>query len=109
MKKIKAMFRLIHLIHPFCVSPLSEIGISKEEALDIVRIVRGELPGSGGAKPSDPAAASRKYTALELLEQEQGFVITFCATLDEALGGGVQLTKITEVCGAPGIGKTQLW
>lgn len=35
--------------------------------------------------------------------------MTFSAQLDEALGGGVPLGKTTEICGAPGVGKTQLW
>ncbi|KAI2584257.1 RAD51 paralog C, partial [Homo sapiens] len=52
----------------------------------------------------------KKCTALELLEQEhtQGFIITFCSALDDILGGGVPLMKTTEICGAPGVGKTQL-
>lgn len=64
-----------------------------------------------GAKPSEEAETIKKSTALELLEKEQtqGFIVTFCSALDNILGGGVQLTKITEVCGVPGVGKTQLW
>ncbi|KAJ7308835.1 hypothetical protein JRQ81_008105 [Phrynocephalus forsythii] len=86
-----------------------ETGISKEEALEILQVVKGEQQNDG-AKPSDEAGSVRKYTALELLEKEetQGVIITFCSALDESLGGGIQLTKITEICGAPGIGKTQL-
>nr|XP_020642618.1 DNA repair protein RAD51 homolog 3 [Pogona vitticeps] len=86
-----------------------ETGISKEEALEILQLIKGEQQ-SDGTKSSDELASVRKYTALELLEKEQvqGFVITFCSALDEILGGGLQLTKITEICGAPGIGKTQL-
>ncbi|KGL78024.1 DNA repair protein RAD51 3, partial [Tinamus guttatus] len=84
----------------------TEVGISKEEALEVLQVVRQECPGEA---PRD-AGLSRRCTALELLEQEQaqGFIITFCSALDNILGGGVQLTKITEICGAPGVGKTQL-
>lgn len=66
---------------------------------------------SNGESPAGVPGLVRKYTALELLEEEQaqGFIITFCSALDDALGGGMQLTKITEICGAPGVGKTQLW
>lgn len=55
--------------------------------------------------------SSKKYTALELLEREhtQGFIITFCSALDDILGGGIPLMKMTEICGVPGVGKTQLW
>lgn len=36
-------------------------------------------------------------------------IITFCEKMDDMLGGGVPLHKITEFCGVPGIGKTQIW
>ncbi|EOB05165.1 DNA repair protein RAD51-like protein 3, partial [Anas platyrhynchos] len=86
-----------------------EIGISKEEALEALQVVRQECSGDA-ARTAGGAGTTRKCTALELLEEEQaqGFIITFCSALDNILGGGVQLTKITEVCGAPGVGKTQL-
>ncbi|KAM6118669.1 DNA repair protein RAD51 homolog 3 isoform 3-T4 [Phoenicopterus ruber ruber] len=86
-----------------------EIGISKEEALEALEVVRQECHGDA-ARSAGGSGAARKCTALELLEEEQaqGFIITFCSALDNVLGGGVQLTKITEICGAPGVGKTQL-
>ncbi|KAM3854855.1 DNA repair protein RAD51 homolog 3 isoform 1-T2 [Vipera latastei] len=86
-----------------------EIGVSKEEALEILKVIKREQQ-SDGAKTSEEAEAIKKSTALELLEKEQtqGFIVTFCSALDDILGGGVQLTKITEICGVPGVGKTQL-
>ncbi|XP_077021061.1 DNA repair protein RAD51 homolog 3 isoform X2 [Tamandua tetradactyla] len=86
-----------------------EVGISKEEALETLQIIRREcllhIPRHAGTSES-----GKKCTALELLEQEhtQGFIITFCSALDNILGGGIPLTKTTEICGAPGVGKTQL-
>ncbi|KAM9596847.1 DNA repair protein RAD51 homolog 3 isoform 3-T3 [Trichechus inunguis] len=86
-----------------------EAGISKEEALETLQIIRREyltnVPRYAGTSES-----GKKCTALELLEQEhtQGFIITFCSALDNILGGGIPLTKTTEICGAPGVGKTQL-
>ncbi|OBS74431.1 hypothetical protein A6R68_15036 [Neotoma lepida] len=86
-----------------------EVGISKEEALETLQIVRRECltdkPRCAGA-----AVAGKKCTALELLEQEhtQGFIITFCSALDNILGGGIPLMKTTEVCGVPGVGKTHM-
>ncbi|XP_076435175.1 DNA repair protein RAD51 homolog 3-like [Babylonia areolata] len=76
-----------------------EAGISLEDALEVVKIVSGE---------GRPAAVSQ--SALELLEQEQKLpsIVTFCADLDDVLGGGVALRKVTEICGAPGVGKTQM-
>ncbi|XP_069471262.1 DNA repair protein RAD51 homolog 3 isoform X2 [Ambystoma mexicanum] len=85
-----------------------EIGIPKEEALEALQIVRRESSSDvsfGGASPF-----VRKCTALELLEQEQSqsSIVTFCSALDDLLGGGVPLTKVTDISGAPGVGKTQL-
>ena len=50
-------------------------------------------------------------SALDMLQDEesQQRVITFSERLDELLGGGVPVTKVTEFCGAPGVGKTQMW
>ncbi|XP_078404332.1 DNA repair protein RAD51 homolog 3 [Cetorhinus maximus] len=86
-----------------------ELGISKEEALEILQIVRREASGEE-SQQSVGLPSVRKYTALELLEQEhsQGSIVTFCSALDEILGGGVPIGKIVEICGAPGVGKTQL-
>ncbi|XP_049628706.1 DNA repair protein RAD51 homolog 3-like [Suncus etruscus] len=95
------------------VKPLElskEVGISKEEALETLQIIKKECltdePRYAGTAESD-----KKCTALELLKQEhtQNFIITFCSALDNILGGGVPLTKTTEICGTPGVGKTQLW
>ncbi|KAM4795900.1 DNA repair protein RAD51 homolog 3 [Rhinophrynus dorsalis] len=81
-----------------------EAGISKEEALDVLHIIRGK------AQSGTASQEIQKLTAFELLAQEQaqGYIITFCSALDEILGGGVPLAKTTEICGAPGVGKTQL-
>lgn len=40
-------------------------------------------------------------------EEEEVPIVTFCAALDEMIGGGIPIGKITELCGAPGMGKTQ--
>ncbi|KAL8560047.1 hypothetical protein ACOMHN_041516 [Nucella lapillus] len=82
-----------------------EAAISLEDALEVVKIVSGEGGCSRGA-----AVSLVSRSALELLQQEQSLpsVVTFCAELDEALGGGVALRKVTELCGAPGVGKTQM-
>ncbi|KAG8347413.1 recA bacterial DNA recombination protein Rad51 AAA domain [Trypanosoma vivax] len=47
-----------------------------------------------------------------LLEQEENKkvekVTTFCRSLDIILGGGMMVGGLTEICGPPGVGKTQL-
>ncbi|XP_064208421.1 DNA repair protein RAD51 homolog 3 isoform X2 [Anguilla rostrata] len=79
-----------------------EAGISQEEAEEVLQAVRSE--------PHQGRAAGSRLTALELLEREQtlGSIVTFCSDLDCMLGGGVPVGKTMEVCGAPGVGKTQL-
>ncbi|XP_057156267.2 DNA repair protein RAD51 homolog 3 isoform X4 [Pan paniscus] len=86
-----------------------EVGISKAEALETLQIIRRECL-TNKPRYAGTSESRKKCTALELLEQEhtQGFIITFCSALDDILGGGVPLMKTTEICGAPGVGKTQL-
>nr|XP_055242730.1 DNA repair protein RAD51 homolog 3 isoform X2 [Gorilla gorilla gorilla] len=86
-----------------------EVGISKAEALETLQIIRKECL-TNKPRYAGTSESRKKCTALELLEQEhtQGFIITFCSALDDILGGGVPLMKTTEICGAPGVGKTQL-
>lgn len=74
--------------------------MSQQNVLELLQAVRGE----GG----DAWSSS---TSLELLQKEgeSRSIVSFCSQLDEALSGGVPVGKITEVCGTPGVGKTQLW
>ncbi|KAG7220409.1 hypothetical protein INR49_018247 [Caranx melampygus] len=77
-----------------------DAGLSQQEAEEVLQAVKG---GGGGG-------VSGPMTALELLEKEEEMrsIVTFSSQLDDALGGGFPLGKITEICGAPGVGKTQL-
>ncbi|XP_071944992.1 DNA repair protein RAD51 homolog 3-like [Antedon mediterranea] len=70
------------------------------KAIDDVNLVRNTLKdGTNGCR-----------MALEILqeEQRQQSIITFCEEIDDMLGGGIPLGKTTEICGAPGVGKTQM-
>jgi RAD51-like protein 2 len=103
-----------------------ELGVSNSEALvEIVKVVKRSCellsaqpaPSSPLSHPhqSHPSGGSCPQlpgvSALELLQQEgvEGSIVTFSAGIDEMLGGGVALGKVTEFCGAPGLGKTQIW
>ncbi|KAH3877511.1 DNA repair protein RAD51 homolog 3-like [Dreissena polymorpha] len=50
------------------------------------------------------------HTGNDLLQKEDNriAIMTFSERLDTALGGGVQGGTVTEICGLPGTGKTQL-
>ncbi|XP_042548494.1 DNA repair protein RAD51 homolog 3 isoform X3 [Dipodomys spectabilis] len=109
-KLVSAGFQTAEEVLEVKPSELSkEIGISKEEALETLQIIRRECL-TNKSRCAGTSESGKKCTALELLEQEhtQGFIITFCSALDNVLGGGVPLMKTTEICGVPGVGKTQL-
>ncbi|VDI78263.1 RAD51-like protein 2 [Mytilus galloprovincialis] len=76
-----------------------ETGIGLEECLEIIKLVN-----------DDTTKKSTVKSAFDILQQEQTLppIITFSEQIDAMLGGGVPLCKITEFCGAPGIGKTQM-
>lgn len=87
-----------------------ETGISQEEALEVLQTLRS-TNGQGVVNSMGGACSARGgVTALQLLQKEHdlGDIITFCSALDSALGGGIPVGTTTEVCGAPGVGKTQL-
>lgn len=78
-------------------------------------MVKGSSSGCQFPAATSDAAVTGAYwdggqSAFELLkaEQEQPFIVTFSSKVDDMLGGGIALGKITEFCGAPGIGKTQM-
>lgn len=52
---------------------------------------------------------SQAISALDLCKRQSSKpIITFCKALDDILGGGIPIGQLTEVCGPPGVGKTQL-
>ncbi|XP_060765160.1 DNA repair protein RAD51 homolog 3 isoform X2 [Neoarius graeffei] len=83
---------------------LCKAGVSQEEADEVSRTLCDD------SLPLQQRAAVQSLTALDLLHQEEtwGSIVTFCSELDAVLGGGVPVGKTTEICGVPGIGKTQL-
>ncbi|KAL9981947.1 hypothetical protein ACROYT_G010715 [Oculina patagonica] len=99
------------------VGEAENLRIDREEALKIIQTVRNSNDSSrssnkkltaNGDNPSNSIPGSKN--AYDLLQQEQssGSIVTFCEKFDDMLGGGVPVGKITEFCGAPGIGKTQI-
>lgn len=83
------------------INKKAEAGLTNEEASEVMKVVRFGVDGT--------ALAGAK-SASELLQQETEKlpIYTFCQELDDLLGGGVAVGEITELCGCPGIGKTQM-
>jgi RAD51-like protein 1 len=56
-------------------------------------------------------ASEKNHTALELLQirlQQNFYLSTGLKDLDVAMRGGISIGTISEICGPPGVGKTQL-
>lgn len=84
---------------------IAEASLSQQEAVEVLQAVGGGDEAAGGDTLTS-------LTALDLLQKEEEElrnIVTFSSQLDAALGGGVPLGKTTEICGVPGVGKTQLW
>lgn len=98
------------------VSPIElsqDLSLEREEALRIIQTVRSTTEPQKSSKTNQTTSSNNVPTsknAYDILLQEQsyGSIVTFCEQLDDMLGGGVPVGKITEFCGAPGIGKTQI-
>ncbi|KAA0049049.1 hypothetical protein IC582_012351 [Cucumis melo] len=85
-----------------------ELEISNNEAFEVLKLAshgRGldRSEGSG-------AIVNGAETAWDMLHKEQFIprITTSCADLDNLLGGGINVSEVTEIGGVPGIGKTQL-
>ncbi|KAJ8312903.1 hypothetical protein KUTeg_010276 [Tegillarca granosa] len=75
-------------------------GISVEDAKGILDLVF--------SKSQEKVTAPNSAYDLVKDEQSTSCIVTFCEKIDTMLGGGVPLSKITEICGVPGIGKTHM-
>ncbi|XP_068217053.1 DNA repair protein RAD51 homolog 3-like [Palaemon carinicauda] len=73
----------------------SASGLDSDECAEVIRLV------------SNPLWVQSR-SVLQLLDDEDKYIVTFCKGLDDVLGGGLPVGAITEVIGPPGIGKTQL-
>ena len=85
------------------MSFISETGLSLDVCQNIPKEIQSLDPSKGHGSWLQSAAS------LFTLEQETPGILTFSEKIDRALGGGIQLGRLTEVCGIPGVGKTQLW
>ncbi|CAM6029730.1 unnamed protein product, partial [Sphagnum balticum] len=88
-----------------------EAQLSNEEALSVLKLVpRSSSSSSSDGIISASSALDGAKTAWDLLEYEKNRkkIVTSCAELDMILEGGFCPKEVTEICGVPGVGKTQL-
>mmetsp|Transcript_9355 Transcript_9355/g.16402 ORF Transcript_9355/g.16402 Transcript_9355/m.16402 type:complete len:420 (-) Transcript_9355:333-1592(-) len=85
-----------------------ELRMDAKEVLTLVNEIK-QVAGEGSTSRYSPKTQVG-HTALSLLEARKsiGHVVTYCEELDRLLEGGVPTGEITEFCGVPGCGKTQL-
>eukprot|EP00894_Picocystis_sp_ML_P004905 jgi/Pico_ML_1/55422/g1108.t1 len=81
-----------------------QTGITQDEALEALQHGGSASSGVRGSVWKGGATADVIFRR----ERRRRRVVTFCPELDGMLGGGVAPCEITEFCGVPGIGKTQL-
>jgi hypothetical protein len=99
------------LAHIYLSLYLQELACTNEEAYQVLKTIRGDAAAASPGSSSTTATTSTVTTttttkmangqsALELLRREHGRkpIITFSESIDEMLGGGVALGKITEFC-----------
>ena len=82
-----------------------DLKISLQDALNIIRTAEEKERGND-LKPEDFAS----HSALNMLKKKKKNIVTFCKDIDTGLfgGGGVPVGEMTEFCGVPGVGKTQM-
>ncbi|KAL0488267.1 RAD51-like protein [Acrasis kona] len=100
-----------------------EAEIPHKDAMDILNKIRemGGTKQSISAQPSIILSQQNKPTqqtysqpvnmssGLDMFEKPTKKLVTMCPELDvELLNGGIPCDSVTEICGVPGIGKTQL-
>lgn len=117
-----------NLIDLVCLQPFDlaqELNISNEDAFMILKVSCNEIQTNRDDEycghPLKENIEQQSYTFLSLFtkittakdvynqnEKELRPIVTWCKNIDKMLGGGIMIGQLTEICGVPGIGKTQM-
>ena len=102
---VDAGFSSVHEVCHLSAMELSrEIRSSPEEAQYVIDVAKAKALGAS----SNLGTPVTFRTALSLFENPGEKIPLGIPRLDEALGGGVRSGQVTEICGPPGAGKTQI-
>jgi RAD51-like protein 2 len=104
LRLIQKGYRTVDDVLSVAIHDLSrELELSVHEVASLIRLLTTSMKYEDTIYPVTCSAA-------ELLEKEHKveWISTSSSALDHLLGGGIPLNKVTELCGFPGTGKTQL-
>ena len=79
---------------------ITDCSLTEEDAEIVLKIL---------TRHKDNVPPSHSGQAVLDREENGTAIMTFSQQLDMALDGGVKCGQVTEICGLPGSGKTQLW
>ncbi|KAJ7515045.1 hypothetical protein O6H91_23G069400 [Diphasiastrum complanatum] len=85
-----------------------DANISHQEALAILKTVSWMNCADQYSKEEDILSSAKTAWDLLCYEKSRKKLRTCCSELDTVLGGGFKPKELTEICGVPGVGKTQL-
>lgn len=91
-----------------------ELGVDLSRALALLQELRGSTDSQTSSSPPSSSGSPQHLqppkNCSELIRAlgSVRHITTCCMTLDNLLGGGVPRSSVTEICGAPGAGKTQI-
>jgi RAD51-like protein 2 len=90
------------------VSLAKDCGISHKEAVEVLKQVRE----TSNINKLNPLVSStiKTQSAFEAFQKhkDRKSIITFSKDIDNLLKGGIPMGQTSEICGVPGVGKTQL-
>lgn len=89
-----------------------ELGMDGKKVFELVEEIKRAAAGASGRSPGSASSGGPIVrNALAMLEESErcsAQVVTYGKAIDQLLGGGVPVGLLTELCGVPGAGKTQL-
>lgn len=100
---VDAGFNQVHdLCHLSAADLAREVGVAPEEAQAVIDLAKAKAVGAY------LGSAVEFRTALDLYENPPARIPLGVPRLDASMGGGVRAGQVTEICGPPGAGKTQI-
>eukprot|EP01135_Chromosphaera_perkinsii_P002270 Nk52_evm56s221 gene=Nk52_evmTU56s221 len=96
------------IIHLNALQLSRSVGVTNGDAVDVLKVIRHY---NVSIDAEGPSVHLNSVSARHLLQEEQSQpgISLMCSEIDSAMGGkGIPLGQLSEFCGAPGIGKTQI-